>query len=572
MKKLITRWVTVFLVIFLPVFSFGIFGPTEVFFANYHTFGVLFSDFGVWFLVMGIGATLLLSFVIVLLPERVRNIFLLTLWAISIAGYIQTMFLNRNIDQIGATSEGYQPELRTILLNAGIWIIILLAAVGICWIAKKHAQKIVVLSSCALILMQAVAYVFLIVTAEEDAFHYEEGEIALDGSQQYEVSPNKNVIVFVLDNISNVAYAYSRLTYPEMDTIMKDFTYYTNADSNYYGTFPSLCHIMTGYEYDPSVTVNQWTYDAWKNEDTTSFYEKLHESNYQVHVYTNLEESQLLVGTNGVQMLGGEVDNLLETTSEVDVNHRMLWQSLLQMSAYRFMPEVLKPQFDIPNSQYANLVTYKDNVVNAVNPLYYSDLTAKGLTRSDTEDNYLIFQYLNGIHELINDENCELVSVDDYQQTMAGIWKLLDEYFNQLKECGVYDDATIIVTSDHGTQFYGQNIFFIKKAGEVNDALQESNAPITLQELLPTLAQETGIYEESMGKTIWDYSENEARTRTLGMRYEDATRANVPRFDGVTTSTYNTFQVYTYTGNLDCYWEQYYAEKYELIPVKDSFY
>jgi hypothetical protein len=218
------------------------------------------------------------------------------------------------------------------------------------------------------------------------------------------------------------------------------------------------------------------------------------------------------------------------------------------------------------------LVTHKDNVVNAVNAWYYSDLTAKGLTCADTKDNYLIFQYLNGIHELINDENCELVLVEDYQQTMAGIWKLLEEYMNQLKACGVYDDATIVVTSDHGTQFYGQNIFFIKKAGEVHDALQETNAPITLQELLPTIAEETGIYEESMGKTIWDYSENEARTRTLGMRYEDATRADVPRFDGVTTSTYNTFQVYTYTGNLDCYWDQYYAEKYELIPVKDSYY
>jgi hypothetical protein len=567
-----TRWIPVFCVIFLPVFSFGIFGPTEVFFANYHTFGVLFSDFGVWFLLIGIGAALLLSFVIVLLPEKIGKILLLILWAISIAGYIQTMFLNRNIDQIGATSEGYRPDRQTVLVNAGIWILILLAAVVICLAAKKQAKKIVVLSSCALILVQVVAYVFLLVTAEKDAFHYEEGEVALDGSQQYEVSPNKNVIVFVLDNISNVAYAYSRLTYPEMDTIMKDFTYYTNADSNYYGTFPSLCHIMTGYEYDPSITVNQWTYDAWKNEDTTSFYEKLHENGYQVHAYTNLEEPQLLVGTNGVQMLAGEVDNLLESSAEVDVNHRLLWKSLLQMSAYRFMPELLKPQFDIPNSQYANLVTHKDNVVNAVNAWYYSDLTAKGLTCADTKDNYLIFQYLNGIHELINDENCELVLVEDYQQTMAGIWKLLEEYMNQLKACGVYDDATIVVTSDHGTQFYGQNIFFIKKAGEVHDALQETNAPITLQELLPTIAEETGIYEESMGKTIWDYSENEARTRTLGMRYEDATRADVPRFDGVTTSTYNTFQVYTYTGNLDCYWDQYYAEKYELIPVKDSYY
>jgi hypothetical protein len=357
-----------------------------------------------------------------------------------------------------------------------------------------------------------------------------------------------------------------------MDAVLKDFTYYNNADSNYYGTFPSLCHIMTGYAYDPSVTVNQWTSDAWKNQDTASFYEKLHEKNYQVHVYTNLEEPQLLVGANGIKLLAGEVDNLAPETAEVEVDHATLNRSLLQMSAYRFMPEFLKPRFDVPNSQYANLVTRRDNIINAVNPLYYSDLTEKGLTRAHTTKNYLIFQYLNGIHELINDENCELKSVDDYQQTMAGIWKMLDEYLEQLKACGAYKDATIVITSDHGTEFYGQNIFFIKKAGETHETMQETNAPITLQELIPTIAEAAGIYEESMGKTVWDYQENETRTRTLGMRYQDANAAEVPRYDGVTTSAYNTFLVYTYTGNLDCYWDQYYAEKYELIPVKESYY
>lgn len=571
-KKIRTKWLQIFCTVLLPIFSFGIFGPTEVFFANYNTFGVVFKEFGVQFLAMGIGAEVAVSVVLILLPEIVRKVLLYIIWALSIAGYIQTMFLNKHIDQIGATSEGYQPDTQTIILNSMIWCIILLVAIGLCFIAKRQAQKIVMVSSCALILVQAVAYSSLFITADKSAFQYPEGEVVLDGSQQYEVSPQKNVIVFVLDNISNVAYEYARISYPEMNAVLKDFTYYNNADSNYYGTFPSLCHIMTGHQYDPSISVNQWTSDAWKNQNTAYFYEKMHENDYQVHVYINLEEPQLLVGGNGTQLLEGEVDNLVQGTSEGQVNHSLLNKTLLQMSAYRFMPEILKPRFDVPNSQYANLVTHEDNVMNAVNPLYYSGLKENGLSCADTSQNYLIFQYLNGIHELINDENCELKLVENYEQTMAGIWKLLDEYLNQLKECGVYDDATIIVTSDHGTEFYGQNIFFIKTAGEVHEVMPETNAAITLQELIPTIAEAAGIYEDDMGETIWDYGENEARTRTLGMRYQDPTRPEVPRYDGVTTSSYNTFRVFTYRGNRDCYWDQYYAECYELLPVKESYY
>lgn len=572
MKKFLLRWVQVFCVVFLPIFSFGIFGPTEVFFANYITFGIVFGEFGWKFLAVGTGAAVIISLLLAFLSKVVRKVVLTVIWAVSIAAYIQTMFLNKHLDQIGATSEGYRPDNQTIILNCVIWDIILLAAIGIVLIMRRRANKVIVISSCALILVQTVAYVSLFITADERAFRYPEGEVVLDGSQQYEVSPNKNIIVFVLDNISNVAYAYSRIAYPDMNAVLKDFTYYNNADSNYYGTFPSLCHIMTGHEYDPSITVNQWTKDAWENEYTTNFYDKMHENDYQVHAYINLEEPGLLVGGNGTQLLAGEVDNLKQRTSDIQVNHSLLEKTLLQMSAYRFMPELVKARFDVPNSQYANLVTYKDNVMNAVNPLYYSGLKEKGLTCADTTQNYLIFQYTNGIHEFINDENCELTLVEDYRQTMAGIWKMLDEYLNQLKECGVYDDSTIIVTSDHGTEFFGQNIFFIKRAGEVHEEMQETNAAVTLQEMLPTIAESAGIYEESMGKTIWDYGENEARTRTIGMRYQDPTRPNVPRFDGVTTSSYNTFRVFTYRGNLDCYWDQYYAEKFELLPVKESFY
>lgn len=40
---------------------------------------------------------------------------------------------------------------------------------------------------------------------------------------------------------------------------------------------------------------------------------------------------------------------------------------------------------------------------------------------------------------------------------------MLEAYLNELKTLGVYDDSTIIITSDHGDVEYPQIIFFIKE-------------------------------------------------------------------------------------------------------------
>ena len=40
------------------------------------------------------------------------------------------------------------------------------------------------------------------------------------------------------------------------------------------------------------------------------------------------------------------------------------------------------------------------------------------------------------------------------QSTVKGIFTMLEAYLNELKTLGVYDDSTIIITSDHGDVEY----------------------------------------------------------------------------------------------------------------------
>ena len=96
----------------------GIFGPSEVFFGNYTELGVVYGEFGWLFFVVGFTISIIIAFVLVFFPEIIRKIILAVVWGLSIAGYIQVMFLNKGIDQIGVTAEGYIPDADRVIKNA----------------------------------------------------------------------------------------------------------------------------------------------------------------------------------------------------------------------------------------------------------------------------------------------------------------------------------------------------------------------------------------------------------------------------------------------------------------------
>lgn len=558
-----------FIIVYLPIFSFVIFAPAEIFFGNYKAFGVIFDEFGWIFLKCGTLLALLLTLLVLFLPNIIQKIILSVLWIFSLCGYVQTMFLNKNLDQIGATLDGYIPSTETVVKNFLIWGTISLVCVVILIISKKNWKTPIFLTSLILVATQAVAYSTLFISAPIESTEYVASEYYLSGEKQYTVSSKENVIVFILDTLSNVHLSFAEEDYPNLKDSLTDFTYYNNTDCNYLGTFPSVAHILSGYDMNPSQKVNDWFYSLWNSEATTRYYNSLHENGYKVNAY--LIEPTILTGTHSLSLLEGKIDNLTDQTQNFEVNHNLLYQTLLEMSCYRFMPDFFKPYFDVPNMQYASIVTYPENVINYGNPEYYADLVEKGLS-VNSEEKYVIFQHLNGIHELINDENCVRTADGTLSGTIKGIWVLLEEYLNQLKDLSVYDNSTIIITADHGTFAYPQSIFFIKHANEHHDELQISNAPITLDELAPTIAEITTKEHDYLGNTIYDFDIDEERERVLYVGTQGYDYPSVKRYDGVAAGSNNIYRLYTYTGNSDDYLTQYELDIFSEIPVADSYY
>lgn len=572
-RRLHIAYVLELLVIcYLPVFSFGIFAPTEIFFTNYQEFDVVFKEFGWKFLEWGSLAALIAAFVLFWLPNLVQKVILAALWIFSICGYAQTLFLNRNMDLIGETTFGYEPTQEVVIKNFIIWGVIAVIALVILLISKTHWRKVLCLSSFVMIAMQSVAYISYFFSADSEAFAYKEGELTLDASERYTVSSEGNIIVFILDTCSNAAYEEWFLAdYPEAESILKDFTYYSNADCCDFGTFPTVCHLITGNAFDPSLGVLDYFTQSWTNDKTQTFYQQLHEDGYQVKVYT--PEPWLFIGNMPLTVTNGAIDNITEGNYQRDIDYELLDRTLLQMACYRFLPDYFKPRFDVPNSQYAAIANRDGNIMDWENCDFYAALKEQGLITTD-ESKYLIFQHLNGIHELTNDANCERISNSEgnLSDAMMGIWKMLDTYLTDLKECGAFDNSTIIICADHGSEYYLQPVFFIKQAGVTQDEIVNTGDAITWNEVMPTIAQAAGQDPTAYGETIYDYAGVYQRKRTVRVRASDPDYPLVDSYYGTKGVSNLVYHVYTYTGGLPEYQYAYDNNIYETIQAIDAYY
>lgn len=203
---------------------------------------------------------------------------------------------------------------------------------------------------------------------------------------------------------------------------------------------------------------------------------------------------------------------------------------------------------------------------------YYRTLKERGLTL-DVESNYFILQHLRGVHPPYNiDENGKSLQNATLEQSAKGYFLMVEEYLRQMKDLGVYDNSTIIITADHGSGRDTQIIYFIKEAGKRQDAMQISTAPISNKDLIPTILASIGEDYSSFGKSIYDFGENEMRERTVLVRAKNDQYPLVPKHNSTALGSSNVYNAFTYTGNSKDLLDVMDKGPTEIIPMTDAFF
>lgn len=553
---------------FLFLFMLVIFGPSEIFFSNNTEFHFIYTDFINNTIVITLVISILYGLLAALLPDVIWRCINSVILGISIAGYIQIMFLNRNLELMGLSAEGFSATSSDMVINLIIWLIIIGLFTFLSLRFKKDSVSGFI--TFALIFIQSVALVGLIMGADESCYKYPNTEYHLSGQEQYTLSENDNIVVFILDCFSNLELDNAIATDPACIAPYKDFTRYNNGDCVYFGTFPSLTHMFTGNLVDFDLTVDEWQTTSWTSPASTYFYDELNKRDIKLNFYTN--ELTILTGGNPPEsLLSGKINNFNQDPLKREVDRKALTKGMIKMSAYRLSPKIIKNRFYAQPSDYQDVVTVCEHQINHENYDFKRDFDKNGISLTDYKG-LLTVQHLMGTHVFENDIFGQQKEDASPEETAIGCLYVVSNYLDEMKKKGLYDSATIIITADHGSAYGQVPIFMIKEPGAKNDEILLNTAPISHMDFLATIAQAAGIDPTPIGPTIYDFEPGELRERSFYLRDMRDDYPEVPCYTGDKSGGSNVYLKFTYTGTEDNLKELFWEGYNDIIPMTDCYY
>jgi len=522
------------------VYTFFVFGPFELFLSNMTFFAFSGKTLFGPALLAGVAITVVLVVLLILLRGKLYNYAVSLLFSLTVAGYLQGNFLNIDHGTLDGTEIVWQEFRTQAMLGLVFWAVMLLLPLALQYFNRKFWRRAVSAVSVFLILMQTVALVVLVIRNNVNHAFADTSEIGyLTNEDIYTVSDKKNVIVFMLDRFDKT-YADHQLdgcyenglSYPADPAIaegLKGFTYYENFTGSYTRTYPSVTYLLTGIKTDYSTPVNQYLEEAW---DEATFLSGIRQAGYNVRVYTEIN----YVGGN-VMNMRKHVENTGVPSGRVPA--AKVLGAMYNLSAFRYLPEFMKPYYHTYTGDMSYSYIYGSQ--NSATPYGINDLTfreqlLKDGVKLDTESKgTFLFYHLQGSHDPFymngDGERDSFASFYEgrYQQTKGNL-KTIFAYIEMLKELGVYDETTIVITADHGYTGYYTELnhervlsLFVKHAGADAEApLVRSQKQLCQDNLRASISSYFGLVDENGvdaygNRTIESIGEDEEMVRYFWM-------------------------------------------------------
>jgi len=516
----------------------------------------------------------LITFSVLFLPSALVggkiHSFLVSLYtAFALGFYIQGNFLNVDLGVLDGSTVDWQNYGDSAMINYAIWFVILLIPFLIHYFSRKIWRKFVFISCLALIVMQGSSLAVKIGEQWETQQKTQSGDSTayeLTMADQYHFSPKENIIVFLLDATSMDEIAKTLEEYPDMLEPLRDFINFDNMNTRYLGTFPALCFLLTNTDYDfEHESYNEFFYNAWHSDTAERFYRELRESGWKTNLYLDTRHA----AGNAINMVGKIANVLPIPRHSFSIDHRA-FRKLIKLSFYRYLPLGMKAPYRIYTDDIASLKKISDDFLPFDSTASAERFWTGGLQVSG-EDNLLTVYHYYGAHppyELNADGRHKTESSRQIDQ-IAGYFHTIAEIMEYMKNLGIYDTSTIIISADHGafqgSHFNPQSIFYIKMPGQRGTELKTSHGMVSQENFLPTLAKAAGLNASEYGKTVFDVNEEERSERCMYWRANDKEFPN-PKM------RFNVMRKYCYTGDAETLIETIGDRDYSTISLVDSFY
>lgn len=445
---------------------------------------------------------LLLSFYFLFcLPFSVLRVIGTIIGALNISAYLQLMFFNKYVGQlIGGEYSWIEHPFYT-YITLGVWIAIFVVSL-ICTKYKKTIQGIVFLNLTVFTLLSVALISTFISSSQKDPFQRNEKYYRiLDGSEQFTVGKEENIIFLVADSVDNAFIKEVYNNNPGFFDEFSDFTMYLDTCSVYDYTVYSVPQMLYGYTHKDGT------------EKTKPFMERFTEHGFRFLFYSY----------STLDVPGGPEKYIGNFTYSEDISGHMILhksyvrQNYAKVVLYQLLPCILKRQASISKVNFDTCLDTTEKEAEfsfKVNNQEFDQ--ALTLTYNKYSSKCFIYQHIDGAHP-----PCE-----DCLETSKYCLGIFKKYLKQMKELGVYDNAVIIIAADHGVHDGVEGypfptpatpMFMIKGKNEEHDAIVVSEKPMYYQDIQSTVLFYSGLSKsgdtEYFGRSINDIYEGEIRTR-----------------------------------------------------------
>lgn len=528
------RLIVAVLVSLAFTYTLFVFGPLEVFLPNISFYTFTFNELIGPLLTLGVAIFGALTLILFLLRGLIFNFATTVVFSTTLCAYIQCNFMN-SISALDGTAIAWETMAKSMGINALLWGVIFVIPFIVHYFGHKLWRHFVTFVSILLVLAQTAGLVQLVLTTD---FKYADGNGYLSDEEIYHVSEKKNVIVFLLDRCDNSTIDRTFVKFPELKDDFTDFVRYNNAAGTYSRTFPSVLYFLTGVKTDYTEPVNDYFKRAWAEG---TFLPDIKNAGYETRLYTELNYA-----IKNTVYIDDFVDNVKDDLAKANVSDML--STICDLTMYRYTPLCMKPFFWAYSGDFETARTATDgspvtDIHKTDDVAFYSGLREEGLTVDKDSNGAFIFYHMQGSHDpFVMNENGEYDRTASAEQQTAGNLNMIKKYIELLKEQGVYDDTTIIITADHGltgtiTELdYPRTITCMVKYPGASEAekIETNSAPINHDNIRATVLKYLGIDHSVYGPAVDEVPEDAEITRYFYMSAADKNKGLHRDYDLVT--------------------------------------
>ena len=490
----------------------------------------------VWWLILGSGilVAVLLAFAISALRGKAFRVAIALVLAVGVCAWLQAIALNKGLPVADGRAVPWHDYTTITVISAAVWVCALAVAITLALRVPKVFRALAT-ALCALVaIIQLIGAASLVINPTGSSILGNPDTIVATGEGLYTVSSKDNVIVFILDTMDSGHVLEFLDDDPELLDAFTGFTYYADSTGKMIPTHNAVPTLLTAHSM-----ADYGDYWTWANNmyPDSTFLDDMLAAGYDLGIYScesfwNNETGEYLaertINIHAASAGEGVAPDPVGTI-------RILWRCAF----YRGSTWLLKRFFWFYTDQLNNSMIADDaSVFNETAPYTYDDarwyrnLQNVGLsTVEGGECGSFRFIHLLGSHEpFLVDENGVNVSpfnTTEERQTKGSLL-MVGEYLQQLRDLGLYDDATIIVTADHGEWYYTAEhlkhpscpIMMIKPGGQTAEEAAKplvfSDVPVSHDDFQSTVLEAMGASDEVVsryGTSILDLDDS-PRIRT----------------------------------------------------------